>query len=250
VGIAADLNATLDGFERADLDSFALESHHKAAAAWRADAFAGSLVPIGGLDHDELVRPRATRAALAALPPAFAAMGSDGQDALALSTRAWPDRIEHRHTVGTSPEVADGAALLLIGNARAAHRLGLRPRARIVSAAVVAHDPVTMLTAGQEAMAAAMRRAGVVPGEIEVFEFAEAFAALCLRLRRDFDAGPDRLNPSGGTIAAGHPIGATGAIMVGDCVEDLERRTGRLGVAGVSGAGGLGSAIVLDRACG
>ncbi|WP_436495864.1 acetyl-CoA C-acyltransferase [Actinokineospora sp. HUAS TT18] len=248
MGIAADLNATIDGFERDDLDAYALESHHKAAAAWRAGAFDRSLIPLGGLTRDELVRPKTTRTTLAALPPAFAAIGADGQDELALSSRAWPDRIEHRHTVATSPAVADGAALLLIGDARAAHRLGMTPRARLVSSAVVAHDPVTMLTAGQAAMSTAMRRAGVLPGEVSVFQFAEAFAALCLRLRRDFGAGPDRLNPSGGTIAAGHAFGATGAIMVGDCVEELERRSGRLGVAGVSGAAGLGVGVVVDRA--
>ncbi|CRK55800.1 3-ketoacyl-CoA thiolase @ Acetyl-CoA acetyltransferase [Alloactinosynnema sp. L-07] len=248
MGIAADLNATIDGFTRDDLDAFALESHHKAAAAWRADAFDRSLVPLGGLTRDELVRPRTSRTTLAALPPAFAAIGADGQDELALSSRAWPDRIEHRHTVATSPATADGAALLLIGDARAARRLGMTPRARLVSSAVVAHDPVTMLTAGQAAMSAAMRRASVLPGEVAVFQFAEAFAALCLRLRRDFDAGPERLNPSGGTIATGHAFGATGAIMVGDCVEELERRSGRVGVAGVSGAAGLGVAVVVDRA--
>ncbi|MGQ0838722.1 acetyl-CoA C-acyltransferase [Actinokineospora sp.] len=199
----------------------------------------------GGLTADELVRPDTSRAALAALPPAFAALGADGQDDLALSSRAWPDRIEHHHTIGTSPALADGAALLLIGDARAAHRLGIAPRARIVTSA--AHDPVTMLTAGQDAMTEAMRRAAVLPAEVAVFEFAEAFAALCLRLRRDFDAGPDRLNPSGGTIAMGHCFGATGAIMVGGCLEELERHAGRLGVAGVSAAAGLGVALVLDR---
>ncbi|MBC6447641.1 acetyl-CoA C-acyltransferase [Actinokineospora xionganensis] len=247
MGVAADLNATIDGFSRSDLDAYALESHHKAAAANRAGAFSRSLIPLGGLDRDEQVRPQVSREALSALTPAFAAVGADGQDALALSSRAWPERIEHGHTVGTSPSVADGAALLLIGDARAARRLGITPRARIVSSSVVAHDPVTMLTAGQDAMVTAMRRAAIRPGEVDVFEFAESFAALCLRLRRDLGAGPDRLNLCGGTLAAGHALGATGAIMVGECVENLERSSGRLGVAGVSGAGGLGAALVVSR---
>lgn len=248
VGVAADLNATIDGFDRGALDDYALESQRKAAAAERAGAQARSLVPVGGLAHDELVRPDTSRESLAALPPAFAGMGADGQDALALAERAWPERIEHRHTAGTSPAPADGAALLLIGDARAARHLGLVPRARVVSSAVAADDPVTMLTAGQTAMAEAMRRAGLAPARVDVFEFAESFAALCLRLRRDFDAGPDRLNPAGGTIATGHTFGAAGAMLAGDCLENLERAGGRLGVAGISAAGGLGVAVVLDRA--
>ncbi|GLZ38696.1 acetyl-CoA C-acyltransferase [Actinokineospora sp. NBRC 105648] len=247
MGVAADLNATIDGYTREDLDGYALESQHKAAAAWRAGAFDDVVVPLGGLDHDELVRPDTSRDALAALPPAFAGIGADGQDELALSSRAWPERIEHLHTVGTSPALADGAALLLIGDDRAARVLGLAPRARIVASSVVAHDPVTMLTAGQAAMERAMLRADVLPAEVDVFEFAEAFAALCLRLRRDLDVGPERLNPSGGTIAMGHALGATGAIMVGGCVAELERRAGRFGVAGVSGAAGLGVGMLLDR---
>ena len=248
MGVAADLNATIDGFDRAALDGYAAESHRKAASATRAGAFARALVPVGGLGHDELIRPDTSAETLAALPPAYAGFGADGQDALALSTRAWPQRVEHRHTAGTSPPPADAAALLLIGDERAAHRLGLSPRARIASSAVAAQDPVTMLTAGQEAMAEALRRAGARPGEVDVFEFAESFAALCLRLRRDFDAGPERLNPAGGTIATGHPLGATGAIAVGDCLENLERCAGRLGVAGVSTLAGLGAGLTLDRA--
>lgn len=248
MGVAADLNATIDGFTRPALDAYAAESHRKAAAASRAGAFARSLIPVGGLTHDELIRPDTTATTLAALPPAFARVGADGQDDLALATRAWPEHVDHCHTTGTSPAPADAAALLLIGDARAAQSLGLSPRARVAASAVTARDPVTMLTAGQEAMSEAMRRAGARPAEVDVFEFAESFAALCLRLRRDFDAGPERLNPAGGAIATGHPMGATGAITVGDCLENLERRAGRLGVAGVSTTAGLGAALLLDRA--
>jgi acetyl-CoA C-acetyltransferase len=143
--------------------------------------------------------------------------------------------------------MADAAALLLIGTREQAEAVGLRPRARILSSATATCDPVIMLTAGQEAMERAIERAGLAARDIDVFEFAEAFAALCLRFRRDLDAGPERMNPNGGTIAMGHAFGATGAIMVGGCLDELERRAGRFGVAGVSGAAGLGVGLVLER---
>jgi hypothetical protein len=143
--------------------------------------------------------------------------------------------------------MADGAALLLLGTEAAAAEAGLRPRGRILASAVCAVDPVVMLTAGQQATEMAIARAGLSPEEIDVFEFAEAFAALCLRFRRDLQAGPDRMNPNGGTIAMGHAFGATGAIMVGGALSELERRGGRFGVAAVSGAAGLGVAVVVER---
>ena len=143
--------------------------------------------------------------------------------------------------------MADGAALMLLGTAEQADRLGIAPRARILSSATATCDPVLMLTAGQEAMQSAIDRAGLQPADIDVFEFAEAFAALCLRFRRDLDAGPDRMNPNGGTMAMGHAFGATGTIMVGQCVDELQSRQARYGVAGVSGAAGLGVGVVLER---
>ncbi|WP_019631215.1 acetyl-CoA C-acyltransferase [Actinomadura atramentaria] len=247
MGVAADLNATLDGWTRDELDAYGVETQEKAARAWAAGAFARSVVPVAGLDRDELVRPGTTAEALAALEPAFAGLGADGQDALALAAHPEAGEIRHPHTVGTSPALADGAALLLLGDAAAAEAAGLRPRARIVASATAAADPVIMLTAGQTAVERVLARAGLTPADIDVFEFAEAFAALCLRLRRDLGAGPDRLNPNGGTIAMGHAFGATGAVMVGGCVEELERRGGRYGVAAVSGAAGLGVAVLVER---
>ncbi|KRF40479.1 acetyl-CoA C-acyltransferase [Terrabacter sp. Soil810] len=256
MGIAADLNATLEGFTREELDAYGLETQTKAARAREEGALARSLVPVPadddgpGLDHDELVRPDTTAASLAALPPAFAQLGADGQDALALAAADGIrplDRIDHLHTVGTSPAVADAACLLLVGSARAARETGLAPRARVVAAASTAVDPVVMLTAGQSAVEQVLARADLSPADIDVFEFAEAFAALCLRFRRDLDVGPDRMNPNGGTIAMGHAFGATGAILVGQCVEELERRGGRWGVAAVSGAAGLGTAVLVER---
>jgi acetyl-CoA C-acetyltransferase len=242
MGVAADLNATREGFTREQLDAYAVETHGKAAAAWESGAFERSIVRLTELAGDELVRPGITAEALAGLPPAFA--GRPDEDALVLDR--FP-AIEHLHTVGTSPQMADACALLLLGTHEQAQRLGLRPRARIVSSATASCDPVLMLTAGQDAMVAAIARAGLAPADVDVFEFAEAFSALCLRFRRDLDAGPDRMNPNGGTMAMGHAFGATGAIMVGGCVDELERRQGRYGVAGVSGAAGSGVGVVLER---
>jgi acetyl-CoA C-acetyltransferase len=253
MGIAADLNATMDGFTRAELDAYGLETQLKAAQARADGAFGRSLVPVPpkgdgpGLDHDELVRPGTTLEGLAALPPAFAGLGASGQDAIALGAYQGVSSIEHLHTVGTSPAMADASALLLIGSAAAAERAGLAPRARIVGSATTSVNPVVMLTAGQSAVEQVIARAGLTPADIDVFEFAEAFSALCLRFRRDLDAGPDRMNPHGGTMAMGHAFGATGAILVGSCVDELERRGGRYGVAAVSGAAGLGVAVLVER---
>lgn len=245
MGIAADLNATREGFSREQLDAYALETHSKATAAWRAGVFDRSVVRLNDLDRDELVRDGLTAEALAELPPVFADRPED--DALVLQRY---ERIDHLHTVGTSPQMADGAALLLLGTSEQAARWGLRPLARIVSSATATCDPVIMLTAGQEAIEKAVARAGLTPSDIDVFEFAEAFAALCLRFRRDLHAGPDRMNPNGGTIAMGHAFGATGAIMVGGCIDELQRRGARFGAAGVSGAAGLGVGVVVERVAG
>ncbi len=256
MGIAADLNATVEGMRRDELDRYGAETQHKAAAAWSAGVFAGSVIPVAptavakGLDHDELVRPDTTVEALAALPPAFAGLGADGQDAIALSAYPAVAAIEHLHTVGTSPQMADAAALLLVGTEQSADAAGLAPRGRILAAATTAVNPVLMLTAGQTAVEEVIARAGLRPADIDVFEFAEAFAALCLKFRRELDAGPDRMNPNGGTMAMGHAFGATGAILVGSCLEELERRDGRYGVAAVSGAAGLGVAVLIERIAG
>ena len=218
--------------------------------------FAQSVVPVPasptgpGLDHDELVRAHTTFESLAALPPAFSEMGAGGQDRIALDAYPAVTSIEHLHTVGTSPQMADAAALLLLGTHDSAEDLGITPRGRILAAATAAVNPVVMLTAGQTAVLDVLSRTGLRPADVDVFEFAEAFAALCLRFRRDLDAGPDRMNPNGGTMAMGHAFGATGAILVGSCLEELERRDGRYGVAAVSGAAGLGVAILVERLTG
>lgn len=256
MGVAADLNATLEGLGREELDRYGVETQHKAAAAWAEGVFARSVVPVPatdngpGLDHDELVRPATTYESLAAMDPAFAQLGADGQDAIALGAYPVVEAIEHLHTVGTSPQMADAAALLLLGTRESADSAGLTPRGRIVATATTAVNPVIMLTAGQSAVTRVLDRAGLRSADIDVFEFAEAFAALCVKFRRDLDVGPDRMNPNGGTMAMGHAFGATGAILVGSCLEELERRDGRYGVAAVSGAAGLGVAVLIERLVG
>ena len=256
MGIAADLNATIEGFGRDELDRYGVETQDKAASAWAGGVFSASVVPVPateygpGLGHDELVRPGTTFEALSALPPAFAQLGAEGQDEIALNAYRGVGSIEHLHTVGTSPQMADAAALLLIGTQDAADTAGIAPRGRILAAATTAVNPVVMLTAGQSAVEQVIARAGLRPADIDVFEFAEAFSALCLKFRRDLDAGPDRMNPNGGTMAMGHAFGATGAILVGSCLEELERRGGRYGVAAVSGAAGLGVAVLIERITG
>jgi len=252
MGVAADLNATIDGWRREELDAYAVETHTKAAAAWDRGDYARSVVPVQGadgtvFDRDELIRPGTTAAALAALPPAFEELGASGQDDLAVAAHPEVGAISHLHTVGSSPALADGAALLVLGTEEQAHHQGLRPRARVIASATAAVDPVIMLTAGQTAVEKVIAKAGLKPSDIDVFEFAEAFSALCLRLRRDLGPGPDRLNPAGGTIAMGHAFGATGAIMVGGCADALDRLGGRYGVAAVSGAAGLGVAVLIER---
>jgi acetyl-CoA C-acetyltransferase len=255
MGVAADLNATLGGYRREELDAYGVETQAKASQGWDAGRYDRSVVPVdlpggGQFTRDELIRADTTMATQALLEPAFAELGAAGQDALALAAHPEAGEIKHLHTVGTSPALADAAALLLLGSARSAARLGLTPRARVVAATVASVDPVIMLTAGQTAVQRVIAKAGLRPSDIDVFEFAEAFAALCLRFRRDLDAGPDRMNPNGGTMAMGHAFGATGAILVGQCVDELEQSGGRYGVAAVSGAAGLGVAVLVERITG
>lgn len=229
MGVAADLNATLEGFTREELDAYAVETHTKAAAAWTHGRFDDSVIDLG-LPRDELIR-EVTLEGLAQLPPIFT-------DVPEVVTGRY-GQVQHLHTIGTSPQMADGAALMVLS----VHE----GRARIVASATATCDPVVMLTAGQTAMEKAIAQAGLTPEDIDVFEFAEAFSALCLRFRRDLGAGPDRMNPNGGTMAMGHAFGATGTIMVGQCLDELERRGGRFGVAGVSGAAGMGVGVVIER---
>ncbi|MEV4184774.1 acetyl-CoA C-acyltransferase [Streptosporangium canum] len=245
MGIAADVVATAEGFEREELDAYGLRTQTLAARAWAAGRYERSLLPVNDLRHDEHVRPGLTLEAFTAMAPAFA--GQDDQDAIVRRHRPDLGEIRHLHTRGTSPGLCDAAGLVLVGSERAAAALRTPPRARIVATATAVADPVTMLTAGQLAVERAVARAGLTPDDVEVYEFAEAFAALCLKFQRDLKVGDDRFNVNGGTIAMGHAFGATGALLVAACLDELDRRRARYGVAAVSGAAGSGSAILLER---
>jgi|JI10StandDraft_1071094.scaffolds.fasta_scaffold05400_12 acetyl-CoA C-acetyltransferase len=252
MGIAADLAATVDGTARATLDAYAARTRARARAADAAGRLHAWTVPVRAADgaialaRDELLDYAPTADQLAALPSAFAELGASGQDALALAHAPGLATLRHDHTRASSPPLADAAALLVIGTAEAAARHGLTPRARVVAAASVAADPVAMLTAGQHAIERVVGRAGLAARDLAVIEFAEAFAALCVRLERDLDLDPARLNPDGGTLALGHAFGATGAILAGNVVANLAAGAGRArGVAAVSGAAGVGSAVLF-----
>ena len=249
MGIAADLVATEEGFERPELDAYGERTQRLAREAWDRGAYDRSLVvPEGAtIDRDEHVRDDVRLDALAELPPAFAELGASGQDDLALSHVDGVDEITHLHTRGTSPSVADGAAMTVLASADAARRLGIAPRARIAGTTSAGCDPVRMLLAGQTAVERALDRAGWTSRDLDVVEFAEAFSALCLRFQRDLGVDDDRFNPNGGTIAMGHAFGATGAILLTGLVDELERRDARRGVAAVSGAAGSGAAVLVER---
>lgn len=253
MGIAADIGATELGLTRSELDAYGLRTQELAAQAWGRGFFDSTLLPVRDesgevvLDRDELIRP-VTADQLADLESAFAALGADGQDALALSHLPELEKIDHLHTRGTSPSLADGAGVVVVGTLQAAHRTGLAPQARIVTGAAVGSDPVRMLGAGQAAIEQALTRAGLTPDDLDVVEFAEAFSAFCLKIQRELGFGDDRFNVNGGTIAMGHAFGATGAILTGQAVEQLRAGGGRYATAAVSGAAGLGTALILEAA--
>ncbi|MDF2705051.1 MAG: Acetyl-CoA C-acyltransferase [Nonomuraea muscovyensis] len=240
MGVAADVVATQEGFERAELDRYGLRTQALAAEAWAAGRYDRSLVRLGGLERDEHVRPGLTIESFTGMEPSFA--GTPEQDEVVLKHLPELDEIRHLHTRGTSPSLCDAAGLVLVGTG-----LDLPPLARVAGTATAVTDPVTMLTAGQLAVEEVLADAGLSADDVEVFEFAEAFAALCLKFQRDLGVGDDRFNVNGGTIAMGHAFGATGAILVAACVDELHRRGARYGVAAVSGAAGSGSAVLLER---
>ncbi|MFC4020834.1 acetyl-CoA C-acetyltransferase [Micromonospora sp. GCM10011542] len=253
-GISADLIATLEGFTRDDVDGYALRSQERAAKAWAGGHFARSVVPVRdatGLDIltvDEHPRPETTREALARLTPSFATMGeAAGFDAVALQKFHWLEAIEHVHHAGNSSGIVDGAALVLVGSAEVGRDLGLTPRARIVGAAVSGADPTLMLTGPIPATRKALAVAGLTLDDIDLFEINEAFAAVVLKYVRDLELDPDRVNVNGGAIALGHPLGATGAMLLGTALDELERRDLRRAVVTLCIGGGMGVATVIER---
>jgi len=252
-GISADLIATLEGFARHDLDSYALRSHQRAAAARAAGHFRKSLVPvhdIAGLPmlaEDETIRANATLEAMARLEPSFAAMGAMGFDATALRKYTTVEKIAHVHHAGNASGIVDGAALMLLGSREAGERAGLRARARIRSVAVVGSEPTIMLTGPTPACRKALAKAGLQPADIDLWEINEAFAAVPMKTARDLGVSLDRVNVNGGAIALGHPLGATGCIILGTLLDELERRDRSLGCATLCVGGGMGIATIIER---
>ena len=254
-GISADLIATIEGYDRDAVDAFAAQSHARAAAAWADGRFTRSIVPVRDatgltiLDHDETIRPGTSVESLSSLNTSFAALGAQaGFDAAALQRYSSVGAINHVHHAGNSSGIVDGAALVLIGSEAAGERAGLRPRARIRSVAVVGSEPTIMLTGPAPASRLALQRAGLSIDDIDLIEINEAFAAVALKLMRDLDDFPEeRTNVNGGAIALGHPLGATGAMILGTLVDELERTGGRYGLATLCVGGGMGIATVVER---
>jgi acetyl-CoA C-acetyltransferase len=252
-GIGADLIATLEGFSREDVDGFALQSQQKAALARQNGAFDRSLVPVVDqnglllLDHDEFIRADTTLEGLGKLKPSFEAIGQMGYDATALRVYSHVERIEHVHTPGNSSGIVDGAALMLLGSAQKGEELGLQPRARIVATAVTSTDPTIMLTGPAPATRKALARAGLKVEDIDLFEVNEAFASVVLKFIKDLRVDPQKVNVNGGSIALGHPLGATGCIILGTLLDELEARQLRYGLATLCVGGGMGIATIIER---
>ncbi|MGZ6962552.1 MAG: acetyl-CoA C-acetyltransferase [Ilumatobacteraceae bacterium] len=253
-GIGADLIATIEGFSREDVDAFALRSQQKAAAAWSGGYFAKSVVPVRDqnglviLDHDEHMRPDTTMEGLAKLKTAFDGIGAmGGFDDVALQKYHWIEKINHVHTGGNSSGIVDGAGLLLVGSEKAGESQGLTPRARIVAAAATGADPVIMLTGPTPATRKVLDRAGLTVDDIDLFELNEAFAAVVLKFQKDLQIPDEKLNVNGGAIAMGHPLGATGAMITGTMVDELERRNARRALITLCIGGGMGVATIIER---
>ncbi|MEU4389627.1 acetyl-CoA C-acetyltransferase [Kribbella sp. NPDC023855] len=253
-GISADLIATLDGFSRTDVDAYAAESHARAAKAWANGYFARSVVPVDDrnglriLDHDQLVRPGTSVETLAGLPASFAAIGEHGGfDSVALEKYVTVERINHVHHAGNSSGIVDGAALVAVGNEKAGEALGQAPRGRVVAAAVSGTDPTIMLTGPAPAARKALAKAGLEVGDIDLFEMNEAFAAAVLHFMKDLGVPHEKVNVNGGAIALGHPLGATGAMLIGTLLDELERRELRYGLATLCVGGGMGVATIIER---
>ena len=252
-GIGADLIATLEGWSRTDVDAYAAESHHRAAKAWANGYFAEAVVPVRDLngvavlEHDELIRPDTSVEGLAGLKPSFADLGRDaGFDDLALEKYHWVERIDHVHHAGNSSGIVDGAAIMAIGSEEVGAELGLTPRARIVSVAVSGADPTIMLTGPAPAARKALAKAGLEVGDIDLWEMNEAFAAVAMRFMKDMGISHEVTNVNGGAIAMGHPLGATGAMILGTLVDELHRRDQRRGLATLCVGGGMGIATIVE----
>jgi len=253
-GVSADLIATMEGISRHDVDLFATESQTRAGKALADGAFSRSVIPVLDLngqivlDHDEFPRPGTTPESLGGLKPSFEALGEmGGFNAVALQKYHWVEKINHVHTPGNSSGIVDGAALMLIGSEQAGTDLGLTPRARVVATGVVGTEPTIMLTGPVPSAQKALAKAGMTADQIDLFEVNEAFAAVVLKFMRDLNVPHEKVNVNGGAIALGHPLGATGAMILGTVIDELERRDQRFGLATLCVGGGMGVATIVER---
>ncbi len=252
-GIGADLIATLGGYSRADVDAFALRSHQKAAAAWQRGAFNNSVISVVDrngltiLEHDELVRAEASLDTLGVLKASFQMMGDMGFDGVAKASYPQIESIQHVHTPGNSSGIVDGAAAMLIGSEAAGKQFGMKPRARIVSTAVVGTEPTIMLTGPGPAARKALKVAGMDISDIDLFEVNEAFASVVMRFIDEMGIKEEIVNVNGGSIAMGHPLGATGAMILGTLLDELEARDLKTGLATLCVGGGMGIATIIQR---
>ncbi len=252
-GIGADLIATLGGFNRTDVDTFAMKSHQKAAAAWQRGAFANSVIPVvdqSGIEilaTDELIRPEATLESLSKLKPSFKKMGDMGFDDVAKEKYHQVENIVHIHTPANSSGMVDGAAAILIGSAQAAKKYNLKPRAKVIATAIVGEDPTIMLTGPAPAAIKALNLVGLTVEDIDLFEVNEAFASIVMRFQAELNIPDEKVNVNGGAIAMGHPLGATGAMILGTLLDELEARDLKRGLATLCIGGGMGIATIIER---
>lgn len=252
-GVGADLIATLDGYSRNDVDEFAANSQAKAAAAQKAGHFDKSIVPVKDaagvtiLDKDEFIREGTTAASLQKLSASFEMMGNMGFDAVALQKYPEAQKINHVHHAGNSSGIVDGAALVLIGSEKAAKEYNLKPRAKIIATALVGTDPTIMLTGPAPAARKALEKAGLTIDDIDLFEVNEAFAAVVMRFINELNVPAEKVNVNGGAIAMGHPLGATGAMILGTLLDELERQDKKRGLATLCVGGGMGIATIIER---
>src|SRR5690242_2612384 len=252
-GVGADLIATVEEFSREDVDAYATRSQERAAAAQAEGRFANSVIPVLDLnenvvlDHDEFIRPGTTVETLGKLKPSFEAIGEmGGFDAVALQKYHWVEKINHVHTPGNSSGIVDGASLVVVGNEETGDELGLTPRAKILATAVSGADPTIMLTGPAPASRKALAKAGLTVDDLDLVEINEAFAAVVLRFVRDMGLDMSKVNVNGGAIAMGHPLGATGAMILGTLIDELHRTGGRYGLATLCVGGGMGIATVVE----
>ncbi|MGO2862504.1 MAG: acetyl-CoA C-acetyltransferase [Brevibacterium sp.] len=253
-GIGADLIATTEGFSRTDVDTFAAESQKRAASAWENGYFANSIIPVKDingvtlLDRDEHMRPGSTVESLSQLNPAFTKVAAQaGFDEVALQKYHWVEAIDHVHTAANSSGIVDGAGLVIVGDAEVGQTMGMKPRARIVATAVTGSEPTIMLTGPTPATQKVLDKAGLTVEDIDLFELNEAFAAVVLKWMKDLSIPHEKVNVNGGAIAMGHPLGATGAMILGTVLDELERRDLKRGLVTLCIGGGMGIATIIER---